>query len=271
MPRPKKPDAELAPHPASPPNAAADAFAKIEPELATVSLDGIDPSAIDVGAAVATIKAAHARMAPYRTAIVENLPHHPIEKLDELSMFAEAAWYAHLVHTHMSAGPETAKSLVDEATRLRQGLLIAAEALAHRSLLDADAVAKLRKSSSPIEEARDLVTLASLFKSAWSTVSSKTAVDRTEIDRAAELGPAVSIVVSYRKQAGKPVDSGDQRSRAYVLLTQAYDACRQAISYVRWQDGDADAIAPPLHKKRAMRRSANKTEDEAKASESDAD
>jgi hypothetical protein len=263
MPRPKKLDTTTTPSPPSPPNAAAEAFAKVEPELAAASLVGLDPNALDVGATVAAIKAARARMIEHRATIVALLPHHPIDKLDELETYAEAAWYAHLVNAYMSAGPEAAKSLVDEATKLRQSLLIAAEALAHRSLLDADAVAKLRKSTSPADEARDLVTLASLFKSAWSAVSSKTAVDRSELERAIELGPAVSIVLSYRKHSGKSVDSLDQRNRAYVLLTDAYDTCRQAITYIRWKDGDADTIAPPLQKKRGARRAGKKPEEDA--------
>jgi hypothetical protein len=78
-------------------------------------------------------------------------------------------------------------------------------------------------------------------------------------------------VLSARKNAGKPVDALDQRNRAYVLLTGAYDDCRQALTYVRWKHGDADTIAPPLQKKRAPRRAASKTEDDTKGVDAEAD
>jgi hypothetical protein len=266
MARPKKQDtnaAESGAPAASPPNAAADAFTKIEPELAsTEALDAAHLPA-DFGAAVNAAMAAAPRIAEHRDAIVDQLPQHPIDQLDKLATYAQAAWYAHLVHTYSSNGPEVAKALIEEATKLRDGLLIAAEALAHRNLLDADEVARIRKGSGTTDTAGDLVALAALFKDSWGKVSSKTAVERNEIDRAAELGPAVLVALHAKKHAGKQVDTEVQRAQAFTLLLNAYDACRQALAYLRWKDGDADSIAPSLTKKRPGRKPGKKDEAEA--------
>jgi hypothetical protein len=257
MSRPKKQDSlasESAAPAASPPNAAADAFTKVEPELGALPTEEVMPLPTDFGAVVNAVLAAVPRILEHRDIIAEQLPRHPIALVDKLETYAQAAWYTHLVHSYASNGPEAIKALVDEAQRLREGMLIAAEALAHRNLLDADAVAHIRKGSGNADTAGDLTALAALFKESWGKVSSKTAVERHEIDRAAELGPAVLVALHAKKNAGKPVDTESQRARAFTLLAHAYDACRQALAYLRWKEGDADSIAPSLTKKRPGRK-----------------
>ena len=260
MARPKKQDSPTASAEASAPsapNAAAEAFAKVEPELASLAAEALAPVTIDLGATVTSVLAAAPRIREYREAIVEQLPKHPIGALDKLETYAQAAWYAHLIHTYSSGSPEQAKALVEEAGRLREGMLIAAEALAHRALLDADAVARIRKGGGA-DLAGDLSALATLFKEGWSRISSKTAVEKHEIDRAAELGPAVLVASAAKKH--KNTDTEAQRARAFTLLVNAYDDTRRAIAYLRWKEGDLDTIAPSLFKKRPGRKPGKKDE-----------
>src|ERR1700722_8832767 len=138
MARPKKQDTDASSSNGAPahaaPNAAADAFTKVEPELVALAAEALAPITIDLGAAVSSVLAAAPRIREHRDAIAEQLPHHPIGAVDKLETYAQAAWYAHLVHTYASGSPESAKALIEEGTKLREGLLIAAEALAHRAL-----------------------------------------------------------------------------------------------------------------------------------------
>lgn len=249
----------------SAPNAAAEAFAKIEPELAALTPEELTPITVDVSAAVTAVLAAAPKILALRDAIVEQLPLHPIEPIDELATYAHGAWYAHLLHTYANGSPEAAKAMIDEAQKLREDLLVAAEALAHRGMLDADAVAGIRKGHGHADTAGDLTALSTLFKGSWSKVSSKTAVEKTEIDRAEELGPAVMVAIAVRKSGAKSTDTEGQRTRAFALLARAYDSCRRAVSYLRWMEADTDSIAPSLFKKRAGRKpgSAKKEEDAA--------
>jgi hypothetical protein len=238
----------------SAPNAAAEAFAKIEPELAALAAEELAPITVDVSAAVTAVLAAAPKILAHREEIVEQLPLHPIEQIDELTTYAHGAWYAHLLHTYASGSPEAAKAMIDEAQKLREDLLVAAEALAHRGMLDADVVAKIRKGQGHADTANDLTTLAQVFTASWSKVGSKTAVERSEVDRAAELGPAVMVAIDVRKHGAKSTDTEGQRARAFALLARAYDGCRRALAYLRWAEGDADTIAPSLFKKRAGRK-----------------
>lgn len=265
MARPKKqetpsPSASTSNAPTAP-NAAAEAFATVEPELAALTPEELAPVAVDVSAAVTAVLAAAPRIREHRDAVAEQLPKHPVGFIDNLETYAHAAWYAHLAHTYAAGSPEASKALIEEAQKLRDGLLIAAEALAHRGLLNAEAVAKVRKGSGNADTASDLVALASLFSSDWGRVSSKTAVERHEIDRAAEIGPAVMVMLAVKKHPAKNNDTEGQRARAFTLLSRAYDSCRQALAYLRWKEGDADALAPSLHRKRPGRKPGKKADE----------
>jgi hypothetical protein len=266
MARPKKQETPSSPSASTPnaptpPNAAADAFAKVEPELTALVPEEVAPVALDVTAAVTAVLAAVPRIHEHRAAIAEQLPKHPIGFVDNLETYAHAAWYAHLAHTYAAGSPEASRALLEEAQKLREGLLIAAEALAHRGLLNAEAVAKVRKGSGNADTANDLIALASLFSADWGRVSSKTAVERHEIDRAAEIGPAVMVMLAVKKHPAKNNDTEGQRARAFTLLSKAYDSCRQALAYLRWKEGDADALAPSLYRKRPGRKPGKKADE----------
>src|SRR5262249_4506170 len=71
-------------------------------------------------------------------------------------------------------------------------------------------------------------------------------------ERAAELGPAVLVALASKKH--RNTDTEAQRARAVTLLANAYDACRQALAYLRWKEGDAESVAPSLFKTRPGRR-----------------
>ncbi len=81
-------------------------------------------------------------------------------------------------------------------------------------------------------------------------------MEKSEIDRAAELGPAVLVASAAKKH--KNTDTEAQRACAFTLLVNAYDSSRQALSYLRWKEGDLDTLAPSLFKKRPGRKPGKK-------------
>ncbi|HEU4407320.1 MAG TPA: hypothetical protein VFS43_18775 [Polyangiaceae bacterium] len=245
MPRPKRPASTTAD--VVLPSAATEAFAKIEPKLASlpderlVSLDGID-----VPRAVSTVLAALPKLRTLRPALVDELPRFPVEVLDDLEQVALAAWYAHLVATAAPESKGDAKALLDEGATLREDLLVGAEALAYRSLLDKDRVAALRKQPKP-DLANDLVTLVGLFRDAWEKVRGKTAVEERELERAAELAPRLLAAQSAPANGAK-ADAPDRRVRAFSMLVHSLESLRRPIAYLRWNEHDADSFVPSLLK-----------------------
>lgn len=127
-----------------------------------------------------------------------------------------------------SAG-ELAERL-DEAKALRESMLVCAEALAHHGLVDAQRVREIRAGSGNIDLANDCGALNALFAQAWPEIGARRAP-------------------SAQKAPGGPSD----RARAFTLMARAYDQCRRAVTYLRWDEGDASGILPALTGPRTRR------------------
>jgi len=231
------------------PEEAARALALVEREIAALDGDKLAAINVDIPRAVVTALGALPALMSLRPRIVEEMPRFPIASLDKLHTYALAAWYAHLLTLPPTEPENGDKALIDEATALRSDLLVAAEALAHRKLLDAKHVAQIRSGKGHIDTANDLVALATLFTNEWDAVEGKTAVTMAEIERAATLGPRLLATLGMRQQVQdrSPAQLADQRRRAFTLLVRAYDECRRAVTYLRWSEGDANKIAPSLY------------------------
>lgn len=249
------------------PEEAAAALAAIEHELTVLSPEALLPINVDIPRAVAVAVGALPHIAAQRPQIVASLPDHPRHSIDKLGTYALAAWYAHLLALPSAKAPGALEALLAEATPLREDLLVAAEALAHKNLLEADTVAEIRSGQGNLDKANDLVALAALFTQRWSHVHGKTTVTVEDIERAAKLGPALLVALGAREQplAAAPgaMSPNEQRARAYTLFVNAYDEARRAISYLRWHEDDVDEIAPSLFASRKPARKARAGEGEA--------
>ncbi|WP_437569526.1 hypothetical protein [Sorangium sp. So ce542] len=237
-----------APAKPSAPDEAAEAFAQIEPELDRI--EKVVPINVDIPRAVAVAVGAVPHLKALRARFVDELPRFPIEALDKLMSYALGAWYAHLLALPAGPGQEGLKRLLDEASALRADLLVAAEALAHKGFVDAGRVAEIRSGNGHLDTANDLVALAALFGESWGAVKHKTTVEWSDVERASKLGPELLVALGARNQPGVPApkaaDPADRRARAFTLLVRAYDQCRRGVTYLRWIEGDYDAIAPSL-------------------------
>ena len=247
------------------PTDAAKAFAEIEPTLAALSPEQFIPINVDIPRAVAIAIGAVPHLAKLREAAAK-LPDFDVTDLDRIGTYALAAWYAHLL-----ALPETTESaltaLLDEAKPLREDLLVAAEALAHKKIFDRAAVKAIRAGQGNIDTANDLVALAALYSMSWARVENSTTVEWPEVERAAVLGPQILVALGQRDQPGVPMSDAtspaERRVRAYTVFYKAYDQCRRAAAYLRWAEDDADTFAPALQTGRNARRGSTASEEDA--------
>ncbi|AUX33521.1 MULTISPECIES: hypothetical protein [Sorangium] len=240
--------------PAAPPQAAA-AYDRALPEIEALSPEQLIAIKLDIPRAVSQVLGVLPGLLALRPAIAEALHKHDIALLDRLETYALAAWYAHLLWLSTGAAESALKPLLAEAAPLRENLLGDAEALARRGLLDADAVAEIRAGQGHIDTANDLVALSALFSGSWPEISGKTAATEEEVKRAGEIGPQLLAALGVREH-GKgpgPTEAADKRARAFALLAHAYDQTRRAVAYLRWNEGDAETIAPSIYKSRGGR------------------
>ncbi|MBK7400670.1 MAG: hypothetical protein IPJ34_31565 [Myxococcales bacterium] len=240
----------------SAPQGTAEAFARIEAHLASANPAGADQVAgLELTTVVTTILGALPAVRAHREAIVAALPGHPVELLDALEDRALGAWYANQLALH---GADVDVTVLEaDGQRLREDLLIAAEPLAHRDLIDRARLAEIRGAGGPLHV--DLVALAEFYSAHWSKIVGKTPVEKKEVEQAAKLGADLALAVDIQAQLARLAELGDLdtlRSQALALLVEAYDATRRALAYVRWHEGDLEAIAPTLKKRVARAKKA---------------
>jgi hypothetical protein len=253
----RPPKATPAPVLPASPAAALAAYGRVEPKLIALGPDDLVTVYVEVPKAVSAVLGALPYLREMREEIARDLPNHPIDLLDEIEDYALAAWYADLLYSTPTSELDL-KKLTEEATAVREGLLVAAEALAYRNLLDKQRVADIRKGKGHPDLAGDLIALAEVFRGGWDKVRAKTAVDDDELERAADLGMRLLAALATKPGKGssapKLTDAADRRARAISLVAKAYEECRRAVAYLRWHDGGDSELAPSLLQKPRGRR-----------------
>lgn len=234
------------------PQQAADAYARVEPELAELDAQDLSPILVDIPTAAATVLAHAPAIQGLREPIATALPQFPMRQLDALPDYALAAWYAH--RQSLQPRPRSApRWLLDEAHARRAELRAAAEELARNGALDPDRVEACRCGSSNVDLATELGALSDTFQQSWDGVATRTAISRADVDRANVLATKLLVALGRREP---PAEALDKRARAYTRFVTAYDACRRAVAFLRAHEGDADAIAPSLYARKRVHRKA---------------
>ncbi len=241
-----------------------DAFESVAARLTNMDEQPLLEPGTEVGAVVSAALAAAPAVAMYRDAIRKDLPHFNLAQIDDIEPMALALAYAERVFAYSSTAGDGFAELLDEARKLREGLQIAAEALAHRGLFDKDLVN--RTVGEGVDIAASLSALAALFSADWSKVASRTAVEKSEIERASEVASELGLALTAQKAADGADGAAQMLARSFALLLGSYEQCRRAVAFVRWSEQDVDSIAPALQKRK---RTAKKAPESAPAADED--
>jgi hypothetical protein len=234
------------------------AFARVLPEIAALPREEARPFTVHVPSAAMLGLGSLPKMLAFREAMIATLVAPPLEALDKLNDYALTAVRAYAYLALRDDGETRVRTLLAEASPLRERLLASAELLVTFGLLDAKKVAAIRRGTGRLDTAQDLLALARLFLGAWPSLASKTPLTRAEIERADALGDLLVTALGCQQQgtdgSDEPDELDDQLAKAYELYRRAYEACRRAILYLRFYEGDADEIAPPLGQSRRRAR-----------------
>jgi len=251
---PRKP--KPAPLPA--PEDGHESLLRIAPELHALTSSEILPINLDIPRACAIAIGALPGIRSLRPLVVRDLPNHPLAVMDALEDYAMATYYAHLMAAPRSRSNERLQRVYQEVRKLRREMLDQAELLADRGHFDPNKVAQIRGGVGYQDVADDVISLSLLFRLNWPVVCDKTIIEQIDCERADVLGRELLTIRGTRLQPvaqGMTMDQAlDRRSRCYTLFIRAYDCCRQAASFLRWKEGDADRVTPPLSPRPKKRR-----------------
>lgn len=234
---------------------AEEAYKRAQAKIEAVDAAKVLPINLDITAATATVLGAMGGVIAYRQQVEAEVPRFPVTLFDDIETFAYALLYVNSVYQVSVEPKDELQPLLEQATQKLTVLQADASALAKRGLIPAEILGELSPDRGYKAAAANLQLVYTALDTHWEKIVGKCAVDRAELDLAGRLAARIVRLVGLREQSPSAVaDATLTRARAYTLFVNAWDEIRRAIGYVRWQQGDADEIAPSLYANRGKRR-----------------
>jgi hypothetical protein len=233
------------------------AFASLLAEIEAVPADELVHIYVDIPRAARCGLLAAENLAPFFPELAKLGPWLDVRPIRMLRPYSLALLNAHDLAVEGGSEAPSLSVLVAEATPLREGLLRTAELLAHYGLVSAERVAAIRHGSGYAALADDVLALGRLFVELWAEVRDKVVVTREEVDRAIALSPLLQEAIARQESDQAPVTKHKgrrfMRAQAFTLFHRAYQEARRGIGFLRWHEGDALGIVPPLRVSRPRR------------------
>lgn len=224
-----------------------DAYNRMLPELTALLPEELIPLNLEVPAVVATVLGALPEILALRED-ASKLASFDVAHIDQLESCALALSHAHSQHKATAEASDDLVELHMEAAGTRDRFHSDASNLVVSNLLDRSSLRGYGGVAGYKNVASDLLLLVSVYRSNWSKIEGKTTCTVQELDRADKLATRMLRLFGLREQAPAVTAAwADSRARAFTLLFRHYDAARRAVAYLRWHQGDADAIAPSLY------------------------
>ncbi len=218
------------------------------PEFQALSPEELIPVNLDIVTVVTTVLGSLPEILALAPEISRELPHFDLNRVRSLESYAMALSHANALFLLANQPPDALQPLVDEGTKLRELLLADAKAPIQRGLLNGNRLKDLKGPIGHRNLATDLQLLTMLFREGFANVEGKCATTREELNRATEVAAGILRAVGLKEQGTALIAStADIRVRALTLLLRVYDSARRVIAYLRWNENDADSIAPSLY------------------------
>jgi hypothetical protein len=224
-----------------------DAFARNRDRIAAIPLDETMHINVDVptvvGNTLATRQARHGLRS-----LVEKLPEYDLEAYDNVDEYALATLHAHGDYVAATTPTESLPAMNEEAMKRRAILLADAQTMVLRGVFTPAQLSPIRGATGYRNVGSELFELAAIYRTNAAATAGHTSIKPEEIEEAVALATNLLTAAGARAQSPAAVSEASRvRSQAYTLFARAYDRVRQAVCYLRWMDGDADAFAPSLY------------------------
>ncbi len=227
------------------------AFADSKPHRDALRAEEVQRVNLDVPSAVATVLGALPQILAVRSEVVQHLGSFDITPFDRIQTYALALSYAFARGKTSLSETDKLPALNVQGTALRNNLLADMVGLARRGLVHSDAFKSCKGYTGYKNVASELLVLVSVGRDHWSRIEGKCGIAREELDRAERIASHMLRLVGLRAQAPEIVAAAaEERDRAFTLFVRCYHQIRRAVGYLRWDEGDADEIAPSLYARR---------------------
>ena len=222
------------------------ALDRLRPELEAIPSEQLEPIRLDIVEAVITALGVASTAKHYREEVRVEIGEAAALNIDHMEDAARACGHAYAQHLTQMHGADTVQ-MVEELSLQRRVLLAEARSLVSQKRFSPSVLVELVGGTGQKALCLDVLQLVAAFRAEWASVSNLTAVTVAELDHVEALASALATTLGENEHAMSPVSpSADLRERAYTYFVRTYDQVRRAITFVRWDEGDADQIVPSL-------------------------
>jgi hypothetical protein len=200
----------------------------------------------NVPSTVARVLAFNSRIQRLRVQAAQ-VPGADLRAFDGLEDAALALSYCHWqVEAAKSRGNRGA-SVLKTAKKLRKLLYCEARSQTARGMVPSSWTAHYSGQDGYENVSSDLFMLASFLNAHWAKIAGKCSTDQAELIQAEKLAAELCRVSGLR-EADRSSEARLRRKRAqaFLYLEEIYNRVRRVVCFLRWNEGDADAIAPAL-------------------------
>lgn len=202
---------------------------------------------------VATIAMAGAqKVAAYRTQLVALCGPLAGEFVDSLRPSAMAARQASIE----LASVEEARDLSPlhrEVMAAYNLLMTDAESLVNRGHLPKDRLERARDVQGYQAALDSLMVLIAVLREHWDRIVGLGPITKADIDNAEDLALRMIDAIAARDHGALRAPAAELRVRALSQVMYEYDQLRRMLTYLRWDEDDADIILPSLYAGRGRR------------------
>ncbi len=229
---------------------AADRAALPDAELRRPNLDALS--------AAHTVLSAWPRLRPLRAQWLAKLPESDVRCLDELCDRAYAMVHAFMQTSHLPRrAPDDLAAMYEEARLFRAKLVELGRVLVAFRILPAETFAGLGAAVGHRNLAMELAMLAQLYRAHWARIEGRAPIEFAQVEACERLAHLLMVASIERGAAAASLARAQalrERQRAFTHFVQAFDEVRRALQYLRWREGDADALLPTIYGGRTTRR-----------------
>jgi hypothetical protein len=226
-----------------------DAYKRWTPAFEAIPKEEVYTSLnVDIASAVTLVTGAIKEILPLKEQAARELPLADLSVFDNVESIALAMGYAAARHQASSLPVLALQELSSKVVSCHELLRGECELGVKRGLLPAQPITQLRGIVGYKSQAADVMTMVALVRENWSRLQGRTGLSLAEVDEAEMYADQLLTAIGEREQLPTTTAATlDARQRAYTLFMRTYDAVRRIVTYLRWDEGDADSIAPSVY------------------------
>lgn len=246
----------LSPPPCDPITSLERAYERVRDEIASVADSDAAQMNIDVTAAIARVQFVAPAIGALREAHAHHLQAVDLARVARLADYADALAYLHTDFVHQDRPVDLLPAMYAEALRFRETVLAVGRVLVRLRLLESSVFDRAGSVQGYRNVGYELGNLCGKLLDAYPHISGRCPLSEEQLLRGKHLAARLVVGVAVRTTTRAQRTSVTiERRRAYTLMVRAYDEARRMVAFVRWHEGDADAIAPSLYAGRRRKRS----------------